>query len=168
MRLKVIAPLVIIITSLIAISAKAEKAEDPTVRSIQTTTTSTTTTLSPEVKSYLKTVKVEQDRNRYGVCGEWHDTAIRVGWDETVWSQLQQVIWRESRCQADAWNGADAGLLQVNVVHRAFVESMGLTFPEGMFVAEHNLRLGLSLWKGSCWKHWRFSGTTFDCENKQG
>lgn len=101
---------------------------------------------------------VELARMTYGKCGEWHDLAIQVGWPEEEWSFLSQVIWRESRCQVDAWNGADAGLTQVNKIHRKWLSDMGWTHPEDMFDAEKNLTFALRLWESSGWRPWRFSG----------
>jgi len=127
--------------------------------------TTTTVVLTEEQVAFLHQLQVEKDRETWGKCGEWHDLAIQVGWPEAQWKYLQQVIYRESRCQEDAWNGADAGLLQINRIHREFISQLGLGgFPDGMFSAENNLRFGLKLWEGSCWKHWRFSGETFGCE----
>ena len=132
------------------------------------TTTTTVFVLTEEQLAYLKEVKTAAEREKWGKCGEWHDLAIAVGWPEAQWKYLQEVIFRESRCQADSWNGADAGLLQINRIHSEFITQLGLgTFPDGMFVAENNLRFALKLWEGSgtnCWKHWRFSGETFGCE----
>lgn len=130
--------------------------------------TTTTIVLTEEQIAGLHQLQVEKDRETWGKCGEWHDLAIQVGWPEAQWKYLQQVIYRESRCQEDAFNGSDAGLLQVNRVHQSYIGELGMGFfPDAMFVAENNLWFGLLLWEGSgknCWKHWRFSGTTFGCE----
>jgi hypothetical protein len=130
--------------------------------------TTTTLVLTEEQIAGLRQLQVEKDRETWGKCGEWHDLAIQVGWPEAQWKYLQQVIHRESRCQVDAWNGSDAGLLQVNRTHRSYIGELGMgEFPDAMFNAENNLWFGLLLWEGSgknCWKHWRFSGTTFGCE----
>lgn len=97
-------------------------------------------------------------RATYGKCGEWHDLAMQVGWPEEEWPFLSQVIWRESRCQVDAWNGADAGLTQINQIHRKWLSDMGWTHPNDMFDAEKNLTFALRLWESSGWRPWRFSG----------
>ena len=49
-------------------------------------------------------------------CQEWVPEAIAAGWpaDRDVIETLMSIIWRESRCQPDAWNGRDAGLTQIN------------------------------------------------------
>jgi len=94
----------------------------------------------------------------YGKCGEWHDLAIKVGWHEEEWSFLREVIWRESRCQIDAWNGNDAGLTQINQIHTKWLADMGWSHPDDMFDPEKNLTFALRLWETSGWKPWRFSG----------
>jgi len=130
--------------------------------------TTTTVVLTEEQIAGLRQLQVEKDRETWGKCGEWHDLAIQVGWPEAQWKYLQQVIYRESRCQVDAWNGADAGLLQINQIHRSYIGELGMgEHPDAMFDAENNLWFALLLWEGSgknCWKHWRFSGETFGCE----
>lgn len=101
-------------------------------------------------------------RLTYGKCGEWHDLAIQVGWPEEEWSFLSQVIYRESRCQVDSWNGADAGLTQINKVHKKWLSEMGWSHPDDMFDPEKNLTFALRLWESSGWKPWRFSGPVPD------
>lgn len=105
---------------------------------------------------------VELARSTYGKCGEWHDLAIQVGWPEEEWPFLSQVIYRESRCKVDAWNGADAGLTQINKIHRKWLSDMGWSHPNDMFDAEKNLTFALRLWEGSGWSPWRFSGPVPD------
>lgn len=66
------------------------------------TTTSTTTTTLPDTD-----------------CSEWWPTAQLVGWDRDQWDTLSYIIWRESRCQPDAYNptdpnGGSYGLVQIN------------------------------------------------------
>lgn len=133
------------------------------------TTTSTTTTIPQTTTTQVDwagiaasiQLGIEEARAIYGKCGEWHDLAIQVGWPEEEWSHLQQVIYRESRCQADAWNGADAGLVQVNRIHSEWISQMGWSFPNDMFDAEKNLTFAYRLWETSGWRPWRFSGSTF-------
>lgn len=129
-----------------------------TSTSTTSTTTSTTTTL-PDL-SDVDWVSLAQ--NTYGKCGEWYTLAMSVGWPAEEWERLQQIIWRESRCQADAWNGADAGLVQINQIHTKWLSDFGYSFPDDMFVPEKNLTFALALWNSSGWKPWRFSGTTWD------
>lgn len=128
---------------------------DTTIPVVETTLPATTTTTMPDLSGVDW---VALARETYGKCGEWHDLAMQVGWPEEEWGFLSQVIWRESRCQVDAWNGADAGLTQINQVHTKWLSDMGWNHPEDMFDAEKNLTFAFRLWEGSGWKPWRFSG----------
>ena len=128
---------------------------DTTIPVVETTLPATTTTTIPDLSGVDW---VALARETYGKCGEFHDTAISVGWPEEEWENLQHIIWRESRCQVDAWNGADAGLTQINQVHTKWLSDMGWNHPEDMFDAEKNLTFAFRLWEGSGWKPWRFSG----------
>jgi len=130
----------------------------PETTSAPTTTTTTTTTTMPDLSGVDW---VALAREQHGKCGEWHDLAISVGWPEEEWKHLQQVIYRESRCQADAWNGADGGLTQINQIHTKWLSDMGWSHPEDMFNPEKNLTFAFRLWETSGWKPWRFSGSTF-------
>lgn len=111
---------------------------------VPTTVPTTTTTLVP--KNMFESAQ----------CREWLPLAVKVGWPVEELPMLDRVIWRESRCQPDAWNGHDAGLTQINQIHTEFVAVMGWSWPEDMFTAELNLRFALKLWQGSGWKPWGF------------
>lgn len=128
------------------------------VTTTQVTVPPTTTTTLPDLSGVDF---VELARSAYGVCGEYHDLAIKVGWPEEEWPRLQQVMWRESRCTTEAWNGADAGLTQINQIHSQWLSDMGWSHPNDMFNPEYNLTFALRLWETSGWKPWRFSGSTF-------
>jgi hypothetical protein len=103
---------------------------------------------------------VEELRAKYGQCGEYHDLALEVGWTEKEWPKLSYVIWKESRCTVDAWNGHDAGLTQINKIHAAWLLELGYKHPDDMFNARNNLWFAYKLWssreeKGLCgWKPW--------------
>jgi hypothetical protein len=103
---------------------------------------------------------VEELRYLYGKCGEFHDLALEVGWTESEWPKLSQVLWKESRCTVDAWNGHDAGLSQINQIHTAWLLELGYNHPDDMFDARNNLWFAHKLWssreeKGLCgWKPW--------------
>ena len=47
-------------------------------------------------------------------CEQWFGHAIAMGWELDQLPVLDEVMWNESRCQADATNGADHGLTQIN------------------------------------------------------
>ena len=122
---------------------------------IESTTTIVSTTTMP-----VKIFTVEELRYLYGKCGEFHDLALEVGWTEKEWPKLSHIIWRESRCTIDAWNGHDAGLTQINQIHSAWLLQMGYDHPDDMFNARNNLYFAYRLWSGreengQCgWKPW--------------
>jgi len=89
--------------------------------------------------------------------------AIAAGWpaDRQTLETLMSVIWRESRCQPDAWNGHDAGLTQINQIHAAWIADLGLgDHPTAMFDPALNLEFAWKLYNsreqaGKCgWTPW--------------
>lgn len=115
-----------------------------------TTPQSTTTTLvlTEEQIVGLRQLQVEKDRETWGKCGEWHDLALQVGWQESEWKTLSRILFRESRCTPDAWNGFDAGLTQINQIHTEWLSQMGFTHPDDMFDPAKNLLFAYRLWSG--------------------
>jgi hypothetical protein len=118
----------------------------------------TTTTTSPPTTTTVVPSNVYWDTP----CQMWLDLAVDVGWENTeeVLDRLGRVIWKESRCQSDAWNGHDAGLTQINQIHTDWAASMGIKFPDDLFDPATNLRFALALYEsreevGKCgWKPW--------------
>lgn len=52
-------------------------------------------------------------------CPSWEKTAVDAGWPVEHWDRLSYILYRESRCMSDAFNGDDPnsgsrGLSQVN------------------------------------------------------
>lgn len=128
-------------------------------QSIPTTTTTvapatTTTTTVPPVTLGDIGQAIDDARATWGRCGEWHDLAISVGWTEDEWPVLSRVLYRESRCTPDAWNGHDAGLVQINQIHTEWIESMGWSHPDSMFDPALNLRFAKMLKDSSGWSPW--------------
>jgi hypothetical protein len=93
-------------------------------------------------------------------CQEWLPLALEVGWpaDPDVIRPLLQIIWRESRCTADADSGPDHGLLQINQIHKVWLVDFGWTH-EDMKDPRKNLTFGLALWRSSGWKPWAIPST---------
>jgi hypothetical protein len=159
----------ILVTLLTSCGNKEQSVQPPLSVTVATTVPVVTTVPVPETTSAPTTTMpdlsgvdwVALAREQHGKCGEWHDLAISVGWPEEEWKHLQQVIYRESRCQADAWNGADGGLTQINQIHTKWLSDMGWSHPNDMFDPEKNLTFAFRLWETSGWKPWRFSGSTF-------
>lgn len=99
-------------------------------------------------------------------CQEWVPVALAAGWpaDRQTLETLMSVIWRESRCQPDAWNGHDAGLTQINQIHAAWIADLGLgDHPKAMLDPALNLEFAWRLYSsreasGKCgWTPWRLS-----------
>lgn len=110
----------------------------------------------------------------YGKCGEWHDTAIAVGWTEAQWPKLSYVLHRESRCNIGSFNksdpnGGSRGLMQINGYWcrknrynpSGWLQAKGiLNNCDDLFNPEINLRAGLAMWnysqeRNKCgWRPW--------------
>ena len=163
----------LILAILSVTQAKAKEVEPgvitdfiPVIQATTSTSTSTTTSPSTTTTTTLPDLSdvdwISLARSEYGKCGEWYNLAISVGWPAEEWERLQEIIWRESRCKANAFNGSDAGLVQINKVHSKWMSDFGYSFPNDMFTPEKNLTFALALWKSSGWGPWRFSGTTWE------
>ena len=156
----------IMLVTLLTSCGNKEQDTQPAITVAVSTTVPVVTTVSvPETTSAPTTTMpdlsgvdwVALARATHGKCGEWHDLAIKVGWPEEEWPTLNKIIWRESRCTMDAWNGHDAGLTQVNQIHKKWLAEMGWTHPNDMFDPEKNLTFALRLWETSGWKPWKAS-----------
>ena len=104
---------------------------------------------------------VDEQRNLHGLCGEFHDLAIAVGWTEDQWPKLSHIVDRESSCDVRAHNDADPmsgsrGLMQINgywcksVKYNpsGWLQAKGiLTTCDDLYNPETNLRAGLAMWK---------------------
>ena len=97
-------------------------------------------------------------------CQEWVPEAIAAGWPENreTIETLMSVMWRESRCDPAALSkSSDHGLLQVNEIHRAYVEQIwGVPFEIAMSDPAKNLHFAWLLYSereadGLCgWQPW--------------
>lgn len=98
-------------------------------------------------------------------CQEWIPLAVQQGWpaDRDILETLASVMYRESRCQPTVVNptSPDHGLLQVNEIHRAYVEQLyGMPFEEAMADPARNLNFAWHLYseleaQGRCgWEPW--------------
>jgi hypothetical protein len=116
---------------------------------------STSPVLDGNLMGYdLKKLSMTIDRP----CPEWHTPFLLAGWSEEEWATARWIIYRESRCLQDAFNGVDAGLLQINEFHHPLIESFGLRFPDDMFDGETNLWVALTLWQQYGWEPWIYKG----------
>jgi hypothetical protein len=139
---------------------------ETTTITVPVTTTSTTTTTEVPLMSDPADY-IDEQRMLHGRCGEWHDLALSVGWQESEWATLSNVIYRESRCTPDACSKStsglkcrDAGLTQINQIHTSWLLDMGWTHPEDMFNPTNNLLFALRLWETSGWKPWKATSGT--------
>lgn len=119
---------------------------------------------------------VDEYRQLYGPCGEYHDLAIAVGWSEDQWKKLSKIMFRESRCNTLAHNTTDPtkagsrGLIQINgfwcLPNRfnpnGFLQKVGvLGSCDDLWNPEINLRAGLAIYNYSedvnddGWHPWR-------------
>lgn len=160
-------------------AAKVEQA--PVASQPQTTTstssTSTTTTTVPIETQLaqvdfagLRELEVAAARDKYGPCGEWYELAIDADWPAEDWPRLSRIMYRESRCTVDAWNGRmpaaqwqpnanmgcpDAGLVQINCIHRDSFTQLGWQWPADAFNPILNLHFAAMLYdNGKGCKHW--------------
>lgn len=114
----------------------------------------------------LEPLLIEHQREVHGICGEWYDEAISVGWTAEEWKKLRWIIAREtgSTCDPAVYNGNEAtrdrsyGLLQINM--RGYLEAdrltrCGLAFKEELWDPVVNLRCGRVLFELAGWDPWR-------------
>lgn len=104
-----------------------------------------------------------------GPCEAVYNMAKHVGWPEDQLTTVVAVAYRESRCLADAFNGADTvgqsyGAMQVNSFWclpskywpNGYMQAYGLlTVCNDLFDLETNLRAALNIYRYSNgWRAW--------------
>ena len=86
------------------------------------------------------------------LCPQWWQTAVDVGWRESLLPTLDYLMWRESRCLPDQHNkkdpvGGSRGLVQVNGFWTPWLASKGIVKrSEGLFRPRRNLRAALAIY----------------------
>lgn len=98
-------------------------------------------------------------------CGDWWQMAVEVGWPTEWLPTLDDIMWRESRCQAEVRSSTnDYGILQLNWgAHGARLTEKGITqgmlydprtnLTEGLWIAEYARD------NYGCWAQpWKWSG----------
>lgn len=98
-------------------------------------------------------------------CGDWWQMAVEVGWPTEWLPTLDDIMWRESRCQAEVRSSTyDYGILQLNWgAHGARLTAKGVTkgmlydprtnLTEGLWIAEYARD------NYGCWSQpWKWSG----------
>jgi hypothetical protein len=93
-------------------------------------------------------------------CAEYVADAITAGWPADQAPMLARVMFRESRCNPKAWNGADSnggsrGLLQVNGIHEAWLIEAGIiTKLDDLFYPDVNIKAALQVYRILGWQAW--------------
>lgn len=114
----------------------------------------------------LEPLLIEHQRKVHGICGEWYDEAISVGWTPEEWKKLRWIIAREtgSTCDPTVYNGNEAtrdrsyGLLQINMRGKLEPDRLwrcGLSAKEELWDPVVNLRCGRVLFELAGWDPWR-------------
>jgi hypothetical protein len=95
-------------------------------------------------------------------CPQWETTALAAGWTPTQTARLTKIMWRESRCNPNAYNPHNRdrsyGLIQINTKGNLWNELQtrcGLTTKEQLFDPYTNLHCGKQLHNAYGWKPWR-------------
>ena len=127
----------------------------------RTTVAATTTSVEPAPAPTLPPVPLVGPDTP---CQEWVPEAVQAGWPENrdILETLMSIMWRESRCDPAALSkSSDHGLLQVNEIHRAYVEELyGIPFELAMADPIKNLNFAWHLYaereaEGKCgWQPW--------------
>jgi hypothetical protein len=103
------------------------------------------------------------------LCPEWRAIAVAVGWPKAELKTLDDIIYRESRCNSLAradYRVAKCGcpyddsfgLMQINVKGKRLWQNRRdvcyLKKPEDLLDGATNLNCGLALWQLSGWAPW--------------
>ena len=93
-------------------------------------------------------------------CREYVDLARQVGWPKSERGNIRRIMYRESRCHAQAWNrkdphGGSHGLMQINGSNVGWAVRNGwITSRDDLFHPKRNLKVALELWKLYGWRPW--------------
>ena len=140
-------------------STPIQYVEVTTTSSSTTTSTTTTTSTQPEPIVYVDTP-----------CQEWIPLAVEVGWprDRELLHRLGLIMWRESRCDPNAFNpndpnGGSHGLTQINGFWIDWLNQSGVTVEAAQSFYDPALQLRAALAihvystykNGDGWHPWR-------------
>jgi hypothetical protein len=93
----------------------------------------------------------EADLELGGQCAQWASTALAAGWSPADWPTVDRIMWAESRCNPDAYNGASgvAGLMQIHPLWKADGECSG-----DLYDPYTNLVCARHVWTVQGWQAW--------------
>ena len=145
------------ITGLAAFTLLWDASAPPTVK-LQPGEQITTTLISivPTLPTIAPTTTTEAIKG----CAQYVADAITAGWPADQAPMLARVMFRESRCTPDAYNGKDMaggsyGLMQINGQHKAWLIEQGfITNLDDLFVPSVNLRVSAHLYSMVGWSAW--------------
>jgi lysozyme-like protein len=86
-----------------------------------------------------------------GRCSQWASTALAAGWSSSDWPTVDRIMYAESRCNPDAYNGASgvAGLMQIHPLWKADSECAG-----NLYDPYTNLVCARHVWAVQGWQAW--------------
>lgn len=106
-------------------------------------------------------------------CPQHYNAAMNAGWSPNQWSKIDYIIWRESRCNPNAYNGRGRdnsyGLMQLNMkAHKSWVgpivgwdftelynPSVNLSVAKKLYDrAKNAFGCGFQPWKTTKQRHW--------------
>jgi Transglycosylase SLT domain len=93
-------------------------------------------------------------------CAEYVADAITAGWPADQAPMLARVMFRESRCNPLAYNGADTnggsrGLMQINGTHETWLIEAGIiTKLDDLFYPDVNIAAAVHLYGMVGWSAW--------------
>jgi hypothetical protein len=99
-------------------------------------------------------------------CRDYVDLARQVGWPKSERGNIRRIMYRESRCHAQAWNrqdphGGSFGLMQINGSNVGWAIRNGwIERREDLFRPRQNFRVALELWRLYGWRPWGTKSST--------
>lgn len=142
---------------LVPVGIAATLPPDTTTTAVARPTSTTAAAVTTTVAATTTTVPVPGDWQ----CPDAVNTAAAVGWPADELAALDAVVWRESRCQPDAYNGRNRdrsyGLMQINTKGDLWPDRRdlcGLGVPPDLWDPATNLTCGLHLFRRSGWGPW--------------
>jgi hypothetical protein len=92
-------------------------------------------------------------------CPEWYLPAEAAGWTDQELSEVDRIMWRESKCQPGTTrrnaNGTiDRGLMQINDINLGWLARVGIT-ADDLLDGNENLKAARLLYEQAGWSPWR-------------